>query len=295
MNLIPDDAIATIVAVDVGESDHQVPSTMAVYSYEPDANDPELWHLTEIEREGDGSLRVDAEGRKISIYGTSPDNMHNANNIASMLGWKTCQLFGKDVDLERECLRQLVNVQVLNAPPAEAPLAPAGAPSAAARAPVESIPQPRPTPRRQESNFIDVPDNIANSPLPSDPHELMPPGGDDDGAVGLASVTQAIEERAAAEIKVAALEERLQSQLALTKQVQTRCDQLETENQRLRAHGQQAPSSDGVSPLFSALLHFAECHLGQCLADGSTAAEPLVAALKAHGFGLKISIVPTAA
>lgn len=287
MKLIPDEAIATIVAVDKHGSDHQVPGTMAVYSYEPDPADPELWHLTEIDREGDGSLRVDADGQKISIYGTSTDNIHNANNIASMLGWKSCQLFARDSAGEQECLRQLVNVQVLNAPAATL----SAPPPAITKQKAARGSAPPPATPGQQATLIDVPPELAGAPEDGDRDINLPEMAPQTGA--LASVTRAIEERAEAEVRAAELDDLLAVANEKLGRLEQHCRTLEQENQRLRADPGQG-ATEGQTPssaLFTALLQFAELQLADRIQSAASGADPLLDVLRSHGFGLSVRIV----
>lgn len=285
MKLIPDDAIATLVAVDRVTSDHQVPGTMAVYSYEPASEDPDLWHLTELEREGEGSLRVDTDGQKISIYGDSADNIHNANNIASMLGWKTCQLFARDSTSEQACLRQLVNVQVLNAPPGIAE-----APAPASANPVGShIPAPP-----ASSHLIDVPPEL-DAGLPGDSFEDATSVSPQTGA--LVEVTRAIEERAQAQMHAAGLEEKLSESAARISQLEQHCRSLESEVERLQREAASSNAGTGAAPssaLLSTLLRFAEDHLADRLQTATGDADPLIRALRSNGLGVRVSIVSKA-
>lgn len=295
MNLIPDGSIATLVAVDVSPTDHQLPNTMGMYAYEADDNDPELWHLTDLDKDADGSLRVDSEGRKISIYGSSNDNIQNANNIAQMLGWKTCQLFGKNAQAESDVLRRLVNVKVLNAPQTRE-----AAPPASSAAPAPTGRRPPAPPLSQEGlarpyKSMPAVDNEPAAPVRQSVDQGDVPVGSD--ARQLATVTEAIESRAHAEAQVVELEDSLRQRDQELAELEGRCSRLEQENAALKAgRASSVPPTGGRhDALLQALLSFAEGHLGQCIADGSDAGKPLLTALKDHGFDLRINIVPATA
>lgn len=291
MNLIPDGSIATLVAVDCAATDHQIPNTMGMYSYQADDNDPELWHLADLDKDADGSLRVDSEGRKISIYGASNDNIQNVNNIAQMLGWKTCQLFGKNSESESDVLRRLVNVKVLNAPQSREATPPASA--------TPTAPRPPAPPLSQEGL------SRPYKSMPSDPATSVPARQDfdaqdgtvDAGARQLASVSEAIEDRAHAEAQVVQLEETLRQREQELTALEGRCSRLEEENAALKTvrPSGATPTVGRSDALLQALLAFAEGHLGQCIADGTDAGRPLLTALKAHGFDLRVNIVPATA
>ncbi|QOT82240.1 hypothetical protein [Cupriavidus basilensis] len=292
MNLIPEGAIATLVAVDRTQSDHQIPSTMGVYSYEASDHDAELWTLEDLERDGDGSLRLDAEGSKISIYGPSVDNMHNANNIASMLGWKTCQLFGKDAASEQAVLRQLVNVDVLNAPPTSAAEIPP--PAAPVQSHPPSVPPARRTSASREDAFIDLPPGL-DSPVPHDGNAGIPPaiGGHDAGQ--LADITQVVEDLAAAEAERDRLADELRSASSEKTRLQVLVENLQRENRTLKTSGAQVEPGATSSALLNALIQCAEAQLAERLTAGAPGEEPLLGILRAHGFGIRLNIVPMTA
>lgn len=261
--LIPVGAIATLVAVDAEHSNHNVPNTMGVYNYDRDTGDAELWIFKDEDRDADGSLRIDHEARKISVYGPSRENMHNANNVASMLGWKTCQLFAASPEDEEGMLQQMVNVTVLNAPPAADGGRQSGARTAAPNRPAVETP-----------------------PTSSDAAPSFPPPPDDTPA-GVANVVGTIEERVRAEQAVVELEEELASRDNTIAQLRERIDVLERDNQALRSSTSATPG-DRSHELVKALLGAAQDHIAERLANELVTKDPLLLALRDHGYTLRV-------